>query len=142
MTKPREANPNWRGGRSVSSNGYVLIRVGIGHHLADVRGYAYEHRIVAEQKIGRRLQSGEQVHHRDGNKQNNSPENIEIMSSIAHHRVEHRVSGKALRMPDEDNPIIKCACGCGKVFPKYDATGRPRKFVTGHNMYTGGRHGR
>lgn len=43
----------WKGGRSIASNGYVLVRVGKKHHLADVRGYAYEHRIVAEQKLGR-----------------------------------------------------------------------------------------
>lgn len=48
-------NPMWKGGRSVASNGYVLIRVGVEHHLADVRGYAYEHRVVAEQKIKRAL---------------------------------------------------------------------------------------
>src|SRR4051812_41815968 len=48
----REDNPNWRGGRSIASNGYIIVRVGVGHHLADVRGYAYEHRLVAEQKLG------------------------------------------------------------------------------------------
>lgn len=43
---PGPDNPNWRGGRSVASNGYMLVRAGVGHHLADVRGYAYEHRLV------------------------------------------------------------------------------------------------
>lgn len=47
-----EKNGLWKGGRSVASNGYVLIRVGVDHPLADVRGYAYEHRVVAEQKKG------------------------------------------------------------------------------------------
>lgn len=89
----RALNPNWKGGRSIASNGYVLIKVGTGHHLADVRGYAYEHRLVAERKLGRRL----------------------------------------LRMPGEPNPTIACACGCGESFAKFDAHGRPRRFVTGHN---------
>lgn len=40
-------NHMWRGGRSVASNGYMLVRVGVDHPLADVRGYAYEHRIGA-----------------------------------------------------------------------------------------------
>lgn len=35
------SNPNWKGGRTIASNGYVLIKVGKEHHLADVRGYAY-----------------------------------------------------------------------------------------------------
>jgi hypothetical protein len=34
---PGARNPNWKGGRLVASNGYVLVRVGVGHHLADVR---------------------------------------------------------------------------------------------------------
>jgi hypothetical protein len=133
MPQTRENNPNWRGGRLVASNGYVLIRVGVGHPLADVRGYAYEHRVVAQQKIGRALLPGEQVHHIDGNKQNNDPRNLEVVGSIAEHFVYHRTSGVALRMPGENNPAVECACGCGEVFNKYDGSGRPRKFVSGHN---------
>jgi hypothetical protein len=43
-------NGMWRGGKSLASNGYILIRVGNDHPLADVRGYAYEHRLVAQEK--------------------------------------------------------------------------------------------
>ncbi len=80
-------NPFWKGGRSVASNGYVLVRVGIGHHLADVRGYAYEHRVEAEKKIGRRLRRGEQVHHIDGNKKNNAIANLQCMTAEDHTRL-------------------------------------------------------
>lgn len=130
----REANPNWRGGRSLASSGYVLVRVGLGHHLADVRGYAYEHRLVAEAKLGRRLRPGEQVHHVDGNKRNNTPDNIEVVESIAHHRYLHRVKASAKRRPDEDNPVVSCACGCGAPIRKYDRSNRPRMYVSGHNL--------
>jgi hypothetical protein len=134
--QPGAANQFWRGGRSVASNGYVLIRVGKEHHLADVRGYAYEHRLVAETKLGRRLEIGEQVHHIDRNKQNNAPENLEIEVSIAHHRVEHRTKARVapLRMPGEANPQIECACGCGMKLDRFDAQGRPRLFISGHNI--------
>lgn len=128
-----EKNGIWKGGRSVASNGYVLIRVGTEHHLADVRGYAYEHRLVAEDKIGRRLLPSEQVHHIDGDKQNNDPANLEVVESIAVHRVRHRSREKGLRLPDEANPTIVCACGCGLVFPKFDKSNRPRRFISGHN---------
>ena len=134
-TPPRCGGKNnmWNGGRSVTRHGYVLVRVGMNHHLADVRGYAYEHRVVAEKKVGRRLVSGEQIHHMNGDRGDNRPENLEVVGSIAEHRVLHRKRTSIRRLPGEDNPEISCMCGCGAVFPKYDSTGRPRKVVSGHN---------
>jgi hypothetical protein len=117
---------------SIASNGYVLVYVGKDHHLSDVRGYAYEHRIVAEKKLGRRLLPGEIVHHLDGDKTHNSKDNIEVTKSIADHKVRHRTSGKGRRLPGEDNPMILCACGCGGSFPKYDDYKRARKYLGGH----------
>lgn len=130
-------NPIWKGGRSIASNGYVLVRVGVDHHLADVRGYAYEHRLVAEEKLRRRLLPREQVHHINGDKTDNRPENLEVVSGLAEHRVHHRKLNKGLRVPGEGNPIIQCTCGCGCTLSKYDKYGRPRRFITGHNMNRG-----
>lgn len=129
----RDRNPNWRGGRSVASNGYVLIRVGTHHHLADVRGYAYEHRLVAEEMLGRRMRPQEVVHHVDGDKQNNLPKNLRVFGNRAHHFVTHRGPNNNCQLPNEPNVTIACACGCGRTFPQYDRYGRPRKFVSGHN---------
>lgn len=129
----RELNNNWRGGRSLASNGYVLVRVGIGHHLADVRGYAYEHRLVAEQKTGRWLLPNEHVHHIDGNKQNNKPDNLEVLTS-SQHRFQHRLKSSGRKLPDEVNWIRPCNCGCGQSFYRYDENGRPRDYIAGHNM--------
>jgi hypothetical protein len=42
------------------------------------------HRVVAEQMLNRPLAKGEIVHHKDGDKWNNSPENLEIMSQSEH----------------------------------------------------------
>jgi hypothetical protein len=126
-------NPNWKGGRTIASNGYVLLRVGVDHHLADVRGYAYEHRVVAEHKVGRRLRKGEIVHHLNGDKTDNRQDNLVITKSIRHHRSQHRTRAD-LRLFGAPNRDIKCGCGCGAVFRKYDSSNRPRRFVSGHNM--------
>lgn len=128
----REANPNWKGGKSITPHGYVLVLVKAGHHLANAHGYAYEHRLVAEEKLGRRLVKGEEVHHIDGNKQNNDPANIEVLDR-AEHAKQHR-KRKDLRDPGEINDLIACGCGCGIHFPKFDQYGRPRRFLPSHNM--------
>lgn len=49
------------------------------------RNGRHVHRTVAEQKIGRPLKPGEVVHHIDGNKENNDPENLIVISSQAEH---------------------------------------------------------
>jgi len=49
------------------------------------------HRVIAEQKLGRELLKGEVVHHIDGNKHNNHPENLEVMSSQSEHCRKHAI---------------------------------------------------
>jgi len=44
----------------------------------------HEHRVVAEQKIGRLLLPNEHVHHIDGNKHNNHPDNLQVMTASEH----------------------------------------------------------
>ncbi len=44
----------------------------------------HEHRVVAETMLGRALRPDEHVHHKDENKQNNSPENLVVLSASEH----------------------------------------------------------
>lgn len=133
-------NGMWKGGRTIASNGYVLIRVGKGHPRADSRGYAYEHRLVAAEKLGRSLKPGEIVHHIDGDKQNNAPDNLEVVHGVEEHRLKHRTAGHAVRLPGEPNPLIECGCGCKQTLRQFDRLNRQRGFIPGHNM-KGGRNG-
>ena len=45
------------------------------------------HRVVAEEMLGRKLLLGEIVHHKDGDKWNNSPDNLEVMTQAEHARI-------------------------------------------------------
>jgi hypothetical protein len=82
----------WKGGRIKRADGYWLLFMPE-HHLASTNGYVLEHRYNWEQANGRELQSHEQVHHLDGNKENNDPSNLVTISKSDHHK--HHASDRA-----------------------------------------------
>lgn len=59
--------------------GYVLVYAP--EHAKTKSGYVFEHRLVVENLLGRLLESHENVHHIDGNRANNSIENLELWIS-------------------------------------------------------------
>jgi hypothetical protein len=72
---------SWKGGRTKTSDGYVLIRVD-SHPKAQKYGkYVPEHRIIMENIIGRYLKEYENVHHINGKRDDNKPENLELWST-------------------------------------------------------------
>jgi hypothetical protein len=44
----------------------------------------HAHRVIAEQMLGRPLKRGEIVHHIDGDKHNNAPSNLQVMTQSEH----------------------------------------------------------
>lgn len=79
---------NWKGGKKIK-DGYSLVILK-NHPAADPCGYVREHRIVLENKLGRYLKTEEVVHHIDGNKLNNNPQNLYLFADISSHGKWHK----------------------------------------------------
>lgn len=90
-TQRGENNSRYKG-RYVSSGGYVLIRKP-GHPNAQASGWILEHVLIMAEHIKRPLLKHENVHHINGNKQDNRIENLELWSSMqpSGQRVEDKV---------------------------------------------------
>jgi hypothetical protein len=78
-----QANPSYKQGRTLLK-GYWQVRLP-SHPQATKHGYVAEHRLVMESMIGRRLKRSEVVHHKDGDTQNNAPDNLQLFASNAEH---------------------------------------------------------
>ena len=71
-------------------------RLGTGEGKTYSKTYGvHTHRIVAEKTLGRPLEKGEIVHHIDGNKRNNDPSNLMVMTQSEHCRLHFRKRGDA-----------------------------------------------
>lgn len=76
-----ENHPRWRGGRRVLASGYVRVWVAPDDDMAEMRGSdgsVFEHRLVMARSLGRPLTNAESVHHIDGDRQNNTIENLQL----------------------------------------------------------------
>ncbi len=78
--------------RVIASNGYVLVKAR-DNPMADVRGYVYEHRLVASQALGRTLSPTETVHHINGDRLDNRAENLQVVSQSEHAKHHARERG-------------------------------------------------
>lgn len=81
----QERAPGWKGGKSISRKGYVVLNV---HN-----GKKFEHRAVMEEYLGRPLAADEVVHHINGDKTDNRIENLQLMTN-AEHTIMHHTGAK------------------------------------------------
>lgn len=71
----------WNKGKG---KGYVNQR---GYRVRKINGREVkEHRLVMEQHLGRKLEPWEHVHHKDGDKVNNTIANLELITAEEHNR--------------------------------------------------------
>jgi hypothetical protein len=100
-TKTTAENRTTTKGWTRSSRGYILA-YRPEHPRAGTTGYIMQHRLVMEEILGRPLRRAEVVHHRNGIRDDNRPENLELLTKKAHDKLP-----KSRR-----NRIVKCPC-CG-----------------------------
>lgn len=73
--KNPENHPNWKGGRKKHGDGYIQIRLP-NHPRANPSGYVLEHIVVWENHHNRPLSREIVIHHINGIRDDNRPENL------------------------------------------------------------------
>jgi hypothetical protein len=89
----------WKKKTVHKSTGYIYLRDGNGNNVA-------EHRYVMSKIIGRNLETNEQVHHINGIRSDNRPENL-VLLSRAGHNIIHKTEEVKTRIRDEDGKFIR-----------------------------------
>jgi hypothetical protein len=107
-------------------NGYVWVYVGHDHPLVNKgrNGRALEHRVVASEKLGRWVRPDEDVHHLNGDKQDNRPENLLVIDH-AKHGLWHRV-----RMTEDEIANVRAMIEQGMTDKQIAADLTLRRFET------------
>ena len=86
-----------------NSRGYIEARIWIDEHT---RIQVKKHRFVMEGILGRPLKPSEDVHHKDGNKANNNPSNLELIDHKTHSKISNigriHKTGYRLNLSDDE----------------------------------------
>ncbi|HKR57166.1 MAG TPA: HNH endonuclease, partial [Gemmatimonadales bacterium] len=96
----------WKGGRIVDQDGYVLLWTPGHPHPRKHTQYVLEHRLVMESLLGRYLRPSEVVHHRNKQRGDNRPENLQLFGSNAEH-LREELTGQVPRWTESGKARIR-----------------------------------
>jgi hypothetical protein len=94
-------HPRFTGGVTESEHGYIKVRVGEDHPLADPNGYAYLHLIVWCSSGRERPPPGYTLHHKNEVKADNRIENLDLL-----HRPDHGTTHIRTRKRGDDGRLL------------------------------------
>lgn len=87
--------------------GYRYCKTNPPHPRRNSKGLYPLHRVLAENRLGRLLEPGEDVHHKDEDKANDVPDNLEVLPHAEHSR-QHAL--------ETAPPPVRWTCRCGVQF--------------------------
>jgi len=74
--------------------GYIICYLPRNHPQSHKTcGWQSEHRLILEAKLGRRLETNEHAHHKNENKLDNNPDNIELQTKSSHAKLHNPHTG-------------------------------------------------
>lgn len=90
-----ERNHFYKRGWRISASGYKQVLRRDGKHR-----YAWEHRVVVEEHLGRKLTASEVVHYKNGDKLDNRIENLEVFQKNSDH-LRHELTGRCPKWTED-----------------------------------------
>ncbi len=97
------ANVRWKGGKC-RCHGYIIVWLAptdFFYSMADNDGYVREHRLVVAKHLSRCLLPWEVVHHKNGLRDDNRLENLELLPHGRFHLVDARVKAYIAKLEDK-----------------------------------------